>query len=308
MSQKKYKITNVDALHWLAEVPANSIHAVVSDPPYGLVEFSSSQLEKRRNGNGGIWRLPQAYDGHQRSPVPRFTVLGPRDHQRIRRFFRTVSRLLLRALVPGGHVIIASNPLVSHLVAAAFVASGFEKRGEIIRIVHTLRGGDRPKAAHREFPAVSVIPKSCWEPWLLFRKPCEGRVQDNLRKWKTGGLRRKADGKPFSDVMSVGPARGEEKQVAPHPALKPQRLVRQLVYAALPLGQGTVLDPFMGSGAVIAAAESLGYRSIGLELDLEYFKMAVKAIPKLSRIQIPEDSSRSLTVRQVNRRVSQRHP
>ena len=64
----------------------------------------------------------------------------------------------------------------------------------------------------------------------------------------------------------------------------------------------------MGSGAVIAAAESLGYRSIGLELDLEYFKMAVKAIPKLSRIQIPEDSSRSLTVRQVNRRVSQRHP
>lgn len=290
MTKRKYKISNVDALQWLGRAPANSVHAVITDPPYGLVEFSPCELAKRRNGNGGIWRLPHAYDGKHRNPVPRFTVLGPRDHERIRQFFRTASRLLLKVLVPGGHAIVSSNTLVSHLVTGAFIASGFEKRGEIIRIVHTLRGGDRPKAAHREFPTVSVIPRGCWEPWLLFRKPCEGRVLDNLRRWKTGGLRRKADGKPFSDVISVAPARGEEKRVAPHPALKPQRLVRQLVYAALPLGQGTVLDPFMGSGAVIAAAEYLGYQSIGLELDQEYFKMASRAIPKLASIQIPENS------------------
>ena len=57
--------------------------------------------------------------------------------------------------------------------------------------------------------------------------------------------------------------------------------MRQIVRAALPFGRGTLLDPFMGSGATIAAAEALGFRSIGLELSDEYFVMAEKAIPRL---------------------------
>jgi len=44
------------------------------------------------------------------------------------------------------------------------------------------------------------MPRSMWEPWILFRKPIEGRVQDNLRKWKTGGFRRP------SAVSQLGPA------------------------------------------------------------------------------------------------------
>ncbi len=185
-------------------------------------------------------------------------------------------------LVPGAHVFIATNPLVSPLVYEPFLASGFEKRGEIIRMVYTLRGGDRPKNAHREFPDVSVMPKSCWEPWGLFRKPCEGRVHDNLRKWKTGGLRRISSGEPFKDLIASAPARGYEREVAPHPSLKPQRFLRQLTRAALPLGKGTILDPFMGSGSTIAAAAACGLNSIGLEVNPEYFRLATKAIPALA--------------------------
>ena len=39
-----------------------------------------------------------------------------------------------------------------------FIKAGFEKRGEIVRVVQTLRGGDRPKNAHEEFQSVSVMP------------------------------------------------------------------------------------------------------------------------------------------------------
>ena len=145
----------------------------------------------------------------------------------------------------GGHVFIASNPLVSYLVYEPFIQSGFEKRGEIIRVVKTLRGGDRPKNAHKEFSEVSVMPRSCWEPWGLFRKPCEGRVQDNLRKWKTGGLRRISETEPFRDMIISSPARGVERQIAPHPSLKPQHFLRQVVRASLPLRQGIILDPFV---------------------------------------------------------------
>jgi site-specific DNA-methyltransferase (adenine-specific) len=129
------------------------------------------------------------------------------------------------------------------------------------------------------------MPKSCWEPWGLFRKPCEGRVQDNLRKWKTGGLRRISQTEPFKDLIYSSPARGLERQVAPHPSLKPQLFLRQIVRAVLPLSEGVILDPFMGSGSTIAAAASLGLRSIGLEINREYFEMAVRAIPALAAHQ-----------------------
>src|SRR6266849_8250187 len=142
--------------------------------------------------------------------------------------------------------------------------NGFLKRVEIMRTVYTLRGGDRPKNAHDEFSDVTVMPKSCWEPWGLFRKPCEGRVQDNLRKWKTGGLRRISPSEPFKDLIYSSPARGFEREVAPHPSLKPQHFLRQIVRAALPLKQGVVVDQVMGSGSTIAAASTCGHQSIGL--------------------------------------------
>ena len=189
-------------------------------------------------------------------------------------------------MVPGAHVFVATNPLVSHLVYEPFIEGGFEKRGEIIRIVQTLRGGDRPKNAHQEFPDVSVMPRSCWEPWGLFRKPCEGRVQDNLRKWKTGGLRRISSEEPFKDLISSSPARGLEREIAPHPSLKPQYFLRQLARAALPLGEGIILDPFMGSGSTVAAASACDLGSIGLEVNSEYFALAVKAIPKLAELEL----------------------
>jgi site-specific DNA-methyltransferase (adenine-specific) len=188
--------------------------------------------------------------------------------------------------VPGGHVFIATNPLLSHIVYEAIERAGFEKRGEIIRLVQTLRGGDRPKNAHKEFSDVTVMPRSCWEPWGLFRKPCEGRVQDNLRKWKTGGLRRISNDQPFCDIIKSSPTRTSEREIAPHPSLKPQAFMRQIVRAALPLGQGVILDPFMGAGSTIAAACAVGYRSIGIESDPEFYRIAVKAIPQLAVLPI----------------------
>lgn len=34
-----------DAIQWLAELPANSIHAVVTDPPYGVIEYDDKHLD-----------------------------------------------------------------------------------------------------------------------------------------------------------------------------------------------------------------------------------------------------------------------
>src|SRR6266436_605939 len=284
--RRLYEVHKIDAFEWLKTAPMNSVQAVVTDPPYGLVEYSDKELTKLKNGKGGIWRLPPSFDGSKRMPLPRFTVLTESDQKSLRDFSFRLATLLKCVLVPGGHVFIATNPLISHLVYESFLKNGFEKRAEIIRTVYTLRGGDRPKNAHEEFSDVSVMPKSCWEPWGLFRKPCEGRVQDNLRKWKTGGLRRISESEPFKDLILSSPARGREREIAPHPSLKPQNFLRQIVRAALPLGEGRILDPFMGSGSTIAAATACRLNSIGLELRAEYFSMAESAIPRLADLEV----------------------
>ncbi len=278
----KYEVFHVDAFDWLSGAQPCSIHGVVTDPPYGLLEYTPKELEKMKNGRGGVWRIPPSFDGCQRSPLPRFTVLRDEDKEALCSFFARLAERLMPVLVPGAHVFIATNPLVSYLVYEPLIAEGFEKRGEIIRVVQTLRGGDRPKNAHRQFSGVSVMPRSCWEPWGLFRKPCEGRVQDNLRKWWTGGLRRISEEEPFKDLIFSSPARGAEREMAPHPSLKPQHFLRQIVRACLPLGKGTILDPFMGSGSTIAAASACGLNAIGLEVNKEYFDLARKAIPGLA--------------------------
>lgn len=281
----KVVLHHADCFDWIAELPDTSIHAVVTDPPYGLHEYSADQQAKLRNGRGGVWRIPPSFDGHQRSPLPRFTTLTADQLDELWAFFLLWGRVILPKLVPGANVLVASNPLLSYIVAGALSEAGLERRGEVIRLVMTMRGGDRPKAAHEEFSEVSVMPRSMWEPWVIYRKALDGRAQDNLRKWRTGGFRRPSLDKPFGDVIVSAPTRNGERSIAPHPSLKPQAFLRQIVRAALPLGEGVVLDPFAGAGSTLAAAEAIGYASLGVEKDRHYFEMACRAIPKLAELQ-----------------------
>jgi site-specific DNA-methyltransferase (adenine-specific) len=276
---------HADCLAWLRSQRHESIHAVVTDPPYGVVEYEPAQVEKLRSGKGGVWRIPPAFDGHTRAPLPRFTTLTDKDLLALDIFFGEWAEALLPVLVPGAHVFVATNPLLSYRISGVISAAGFERRGEIVRLLQTMRGGDRPKGAHEEFADVSVMPRSQWEPWLLFRKPLPGTVQENLRKWGTGGLRRISDEQPFGDVIASSPTRPTERKLAKHPSLKPQAFLRQVVRASLPLGTGVVLDPFAGSGSTLAAAAAVGYSAIGIERDEEYVEIAKKAIPLLKGYQ-----------------------
>ncbi|MCS6940602.1 MAG: DNA methyltransferase [Roseiflexus sp.] len=284
-----------DCFEWMQRAPAESIHAIVTDPPYGIKEYDPDQLEKRSNGHGGIWRIPPSFDGHNRSPLPRFTALNDRERARIQEYFYEWAGLTLRILRPGAHVFIASNVFLSQIVFAALIDAGLEFRGQVIRLVRTLRGGDRPKNAEEEFPDVCSMPRGCYEPWGIFRKPVpkDMTVGECLRMFQTGGLRRKPDGNPFEDVIESERTPQKERAIANHPSLKPQSFLRQIVYASLPLGDGIVLDPFMGSGSTLAAAEAVGYSAIGIEKNREYYVMSLRAVPKLSLLGA-KDSQLSL--------------
>lgn len=286
-----------NCFEWMTRIHSNSVHAIVTDPPYAVKDFDPEQLKKRENGNGGIWRIPPSFDGSERAPMPRFTALNKRERERLQQFFSYWAELALKILKPGGHVFLASNSYLSQLVFESVVHGGFEFRGQVIRSVRTLRGGDRPKNAESEFPDVCTMPRGCYEPWGLFRKPIPKgmKVSDCLREFGTGGLRRKSNGMPFEDIIESERTSKKERLIAEHPSLKPQAFMRQIVFAALPLGKGIVVDPFMGSGSTIAAAEAVGYQSIGIERYREFYSLSLDAIPKLSEL-ITEHEQLSLAL------------
>jgi DNA modification methylase len=281
-----YSLHNADCFSWLANATENSIHAVVTDPPYGLIEFSEKERGILQNGHrGGVWRIPPKFDGAERDPLPRFTILSVDEKTKLREYMRDWGRAIYPVLVPGAHVCVAGNPSLQYLVQSAMAEAGFEVRSAIMRLYVGLRGGDRPKLAEKEFPDVCVTPRGHYEPWMLFRKPISERtVAENLRRWGTGGLRRLSGEKALPDIIQSSRTPDVEANLSKHPTIKPQHLLRILVRAMLPCSEGIVLDTFAGSGSTLAAAEAVGYDSVGIELDRHYYEEAIKLIPLLANV------------------------
>lgn len=294
-----YELFNKNAFLKMERFEENSFHAIVTDPPYTVVEFKTANLEKMRNGKGGVWRIPPEFDGTKRRPVPRFTVLDEEDKEELRTFFRKFAKQAKRILRPGGHLFLACTQLLMHEVSKELDQGGLERRDVLVRYTSTLRGGDRPKNAGEKFDMVCSMPRVRWEPWLLYRKPYESTLKDCLKEWGTGGLRRESEESPFNDIVKgvprtprkevelsaeAAPSKNGEKRNS-HPNLKPQKLMRILCRTALPLEEGRILDPFMGAGSTIAACESQDIESVGIELDETYFRMAKNCIPKLSGLE-----------------------
>jgi site-specific DNA-methyltransferase (adenine-specific) len=293
-----YTLYNQNCFDWLSEQAKNSIEGVCSDPPFGIIEFLPHEMEKLRNGKGGVWRLPPTIGGSKRAPLPRFTILSAKELEHVQTYFWEFGQTLIPVLTPGAHVFLAGTPMLQHLVQRGMADAGFEVRGAVMRMYRGFRGGDRPKLAEKEFPEVCVTPRGTYEPWMIFRKPISERtVAMNLRKWGTGALRRVNIDQPLPDTIQSGKTPKVEESISSHPTLKPQQLLRVLTRSLLPTGEGKILDPFCGSGSTIAACSAIGYKSIGIEVDEIYFSELESNIAVLSELY---PDCKGQTLEQIN--------
>src|SRR5207253_696061 len=48
-----YSLHQADCLEWMALQPAHHVHAIVTDPPYGLKEYTHEEKKKLRSRHGG---------------------------------------------------------------------------------------------------------------------------------------------------------------------------------------------------------------------------------------------------------------
>jgi site-specific DNA-methyltransferase (adenine-specific) len=80
---------------------------------------------------------------------------------------------------------------------------------------------------------------------------------------------------PASPIPDVLPWKYTANRL--HPTQKPVECLAKVIEAFTAPGD-TVLDPFAGSGSTLAAAQQLGRRFVGIELDANYYAAAAQRL------------------------------
>ncbi len=76
-----------------------------------------------------------------------------------------------------------------------------------------------------------------------------------------------------------------------HPTQKPLQLIQYLLRLVTP-PHGTLIDPFMGTGTALVAAEREGFNSIGIDNKLEYCEIAIKRMEEeMKQLRINREPS-----------------
>jgi site-specific DNA-methyltransferase (adenine-specific) len=89
------------------------------------------------------------------------------------------------------------------------------------------------------------------------------------------------------DVIEIPTTCNGMGEKTPHPTQKPEELLRRLLLAASDEGQ-IVLDPFSGSGTTVVAAEQLGRKWLGCEMNPQYNGWAIERLENVRRLSIAD--------------------
>lgn len=109
----------------------------------------------------------------------------------------------------------------------------------------------------------------------------EERIQSYLRdkRYKDKEAREKhlRKGKYATNILRIPSLKGSSKEKIGHPSQKPIALINELILSSSRQNDW-VLDPFLGSGTVAAAAQALDRKWIGIELDRDYAELSKRRI------------------------------
>lgn len=171
-----------DCIEVMRSLPDASVHAVVTDPPYGL-EF----MGKDWDSSDGFRRSLNAA-GVGRDNVFGRTSSSPeyKSDSTFQRWCEAWARECLRILKPGGHLLAFGGSRTWHRLAGGVEDAGFEIRDSIA----WLYGSGFPKSRNLsdEWEGWGTALKPSFEPIVVGRKPLLGTVSANMLAHGTGAL------------------------------------------------------------------------------------------------------------------------
>lgn len=250
-------------------IPDETVHAVVTSPPY--------------------WTLKEY-------PANKSQLGLISDYEKFHDELEKVWRHSYRALVPGGRLVCVvgdvclsrkrhGRHMVMPLHADIIVRCrriGFDNLTPIIwykisNAQYEIENGSSFLGKPYE---PNAIIKNDIEFILMLRKP-GGYRQPTEEQRNSSRLTKEEHHDWFQQIWSI-PGESTRQHPAPYPVELAYRLVRMFSFTG-----DTVLDPFMGTGTTLLAAERCGRNSVGVEIDESYFKKAKSRLQSEPRELFP---------------------
>lgn len=251
-----------DCLVKLKDLADDSVHACITDPPYGLDGLDENWDRKKIKKRMASASASKSCVGGK-PPIMRF---DPRQGRKLQKFLSPICDELFRVLMPGSFLVMFGQARLIHRAAIAVEDSGFE-----IRDMYFWERYGRPMAMSVDGPWKTPMIAQCVEPMIVATKPREGTYRNNWERWDVGLINTdERIGNRFpTSLMSF--SRDHERHG--HVTVKPVDLIAHIVRLITRNGQ-IVLDPFMGTGSHGEASLRCGRMFIGMEKDEEHFTNA----------------------------------
>jgi DNA modification methylase len=121
-----------DCLDILPTLPAGSVHAVITDAPYGL-EFMGREWDSPWRARNGFRRSRSMDDAGRDSTFGRLSRTSPEYAAGIgyQQWCAEWAAACMRVLRPGGHLVTFAGPRTSHRLACGIEDAGLEIRDTI---------------------------------------------------------------------------------------------------------------------------------------------------------------------------------
>lgn len=167
-----------DCIVSMAAMPPNSVHSVVTDPPYHLTSIT------KRLGKPGAAPIVHGRDGAHARIAAGF--MGKSWDGGDIAFQVATWRAVWRVLKPGGALVAFGGTRTFHRMAVAIEDAGFDIRDTLMWLYGT--GWPKSHNQHGEWEGFGTALKPAWEPIILARKPLAATVAVNLSLHRCGAL------------------------------------------------------------------------------------------------------------------------
>lgn len=254
-SKDTFTLYQGDCIEILAQLPANSVDLVFSDPPYNLSNDGFTvQSGKRVKVNKGKWDRSSGVE---------------KDVE----FHLSWIQACQRVLKEEGTIWISGTYHSIYQCGYALQLLGFH----ILNDIAWFKPNASPNISCRYFTASH-------ETLLWAKKSKKAKHTFNYQEMKSGDWHEKDQlknpDKQMRSVWSLTTPKKSEKAHGRHPTQKPLDLLERIITASSQPGD-LILDPFSGSGTTGIAAFTENRKYIGIEAEKEYLDLTISRLNEI---------------------------
>lgn len=298
------KIIQGDSIIELNNIESASVHAIISDIPYGIGYDDWDILHNNTNSAYGGASSNQLKLGalfkRRGKPLNGWSEADKKIPLEYQEWCKKWVDNWYRVLKPGASCFIFAGRRFAHRCIVAMEDAGFTfkdmlswektkapQRAQRVSAVFERRE-DYENAKKWEGWRLANL-KPLFEPILWFQKPyiLGGTITDNILEYGVGAWNEKAlkkdtlfeDNTGLSNILRV---EYDKNDTGLHETQKPLKLIEILIELVTLEGQ-VILDPFVGSGTVCVAAKKLNRQYLGIEINPEYVRIANERLDKIKK-------------------------